>query len=207
MYPRPLQCPRRRLRCCGSASSLAALRLLLLGRSEQSLLDAGTAPFLAPVESQAASSTKEWVLFSTNEKEGQGAVPSRDLETGDSVRGVPQPPVSQASCEDSAMAACEQEQAWRAATDWALRTNPQHGYPLSVGNFVPRTDSSWWQATAKAPCRALLYESARAALACCNRDSSMVDNQDERGRAVYAPLVSSAVRRVRGNVEMSAGVA
>ena len=47
-------------------------------------------------------------------------------------------------------------------------------------------DPSRWQTTPEAPFQALRSEEARAALTCCNLDSSMLDSQDQRGRPAYA---------------------
>ena len=66
------------------------------------------------------------------------------------------------------------------------RANPQRGGLLSVANLVPRPDPTRWQTTPEAPFQALRSEEARAALACCNLDSSIVDSQDQRGRPAYA---------------------
>ena len=57
---------------------------------------------------------------------------------------------------------------------------------MSFGNLVPRPDPTRWQTTPEAPFDALRSEEARAAIACCNLDSSMGDSQDQRGRPAYA---------------------
>ena len=49
-----------------------------------------------------------------------------------------------------------------------------------------------WQTTPEALFQALRSEEARAALACCNLDSSMVDSHDQRGRPAYACSVGDA---------------
>ena len=57
---------------------------------------------------------------------------------------------------------------------------------IEVCESRARPDPSRWQTTPEAPFQALRSEEARAALACCNLVSSMVDSQDERGRPAYA---------------------
>jgi hypothetical protein len=57
---------------------------------------------------------------------------------------------------------------------------------LSFENLVPRPDPTRWQTTPEAPFQSLRSEEARAALACCNLDSSMQDCHDQRGRPAYA---------------------
>ena len=115
------------------------------------------------------------LLFDTKQKEGQGAVPFRDSASLASLRGV--------ECAAGVLAT---DEGWERATTEAARANPQRRGPLSLGNLVPRPDPTRWQTTPEAPFQALRSEEARAALACCNLDSSMVDSKDLRGRSACA---------------------
>ena len=53
-------------------------------------------------------------------------------------------------------------------------------------NLVPRPQPEYWQNAPEAPFRELRSEASRSQLACCNLQSSMLQHQDERGRAAYA---------------------
>ena len=79
-----------------------------------------------------------------------------------------------------------EERALEEATTRATKKNRKHGKSLGVHNLVPVPDPRLWQGTPEAPFRQLQSEPARAALACCNLNSSMVEGQDERGRASHA---------------------
>ena len=103
----------------------------------------------------------------------------RDLDTTSLPSGSSQSPETLAP----------QAQLWKEATDQAARKNVQRGKRLSFQNLVPAPEPRLWQSTPEAPLRKLQSEPARAALACCNLDSSMVEGQDERGRAAYACVV------------------
>ena len=83
----------------------------------------------------------------------------------------------------------DQEHVWKEATARAAKKPLQRGGVLSFRSSVPVPDPRFWQTTPAAPFRHLTSEPARAALACCNLHSSMVEGQDERGRAAYACAV------------------
>ena len=51
---------------------------------------------------------------------------------------------------------------------------------------MPKPDPQYWQNVPEAPIRELHSEASRGHLACCNLQSSMLQHQDERGRAAYA---------------------
>ena len=54
------------------------------------------------------------------------------------------------------------------------------------GNLVPCPQPEYWQNAPEAPFHELKSEASRGHLACCNLKSSMLEHQDERGRAAYA---------------------
>ena len=56
---------------------------------------------------------------------------------------------------------------------------------LDPENLVPRPDARYWQNEPAAPFGELCTDAAHGLLACCNLQSSMVEHQDEQGRAAY----------------------
>ena len=69
------------------------------------------------------------------------------------------------------------------------RPSRQRGARINFRNLIPVPEPRLWQSTPEAPLRDVQSEPARAALACCNLQSSMVEGQNERGRAAYACFV------------------
>ena len=78
---------------------------------------------------------------------------------------------------------------------------------MSFENLVSRPDPSRWQTTPEATFQALRSEEARAALACCNLDSSMVDSQDQRGRPAYAGSVGDTAIWRRQSLQLQTTLA
>ena len=119
---------------------------------------------------------------------GAGAIPFRDSASLSRCVGLDLTAMrSQSSNLPEEFA--HQEREWKDATARVAKKNPQRGGVLSFRNLVPVPDPRFWQSTPEAPFRHLTSEPARAALACCNLHSSMVEGQDERGRATYACVV------------------
>ena len=96
---------------------------------------------------------------------------------------------------------------WARNAKRARRKNPQRGHKLKFENLVPTPQSELWQDTPEAPFSNLVSESARGHLSCCNLQSSMREQQAERGRAAYSCSAGEMVFSRRQPSQLSSTMA
>ena len=144
-------------------------------------------PWKAQAHHRRIDQTEQWLYCKAckTTKLKEGAIPCRDRHSLQFCRGLDTTLTVSASTQLHETEPAH-VRAWEEATVRAARQNPVRGKRLNVRNLVPVPDPELWQSTPEAPFRQLQSEPARAALACGNLHSSMVEGQDERGRAAYA---------------------
>ena len=87
---------------------------------------------------------------------------------------------------EARMSTPQERSKWTRARNRFARRNINRRSQLNLTNLVPQPDDSLWQHAPEIPFHELRSEDSKGHLSCCNLQSSMKTQQDERGRSAYA---------------------